>query len=318
MRNIKSIVGIILALILAFSITGCSTASRSTDEILSDLENAGFKTNVSKIFDALSEITNNNDYEMSCFITNNAEFENTNIYECSVVCANSDFEITYDLKVTYVKNDGWDFSGYEIADANSKIKSKIPEERILYDISAQFAKDGKTANIIDGSILQTLDDGGIGCNVTADGELVNGILTEKCIINVSYSFLDSASYSSFFDSAVYSSLDKWKIYVTYTCDSYEWDVQALAGKKWVDSYEWSKGDFIYIESVNETDSTMMVGYKKGFYISTTGSREERGKPIECRYKLEEGCIKIMTGDLTLEIEPDMGILMSGYTTYPEN
>ncbi len=302
MRNIKLVLRVVLALVFAVSITGCSNAKNNADEILSDLENAGFKTNVSKIFDALSELSGNSNYDMTCTIMNNAEFDTTNIYQCNVVCSNSDFEISYDLKVTYVKNDGWNFSGYEIVKTSSKIKSEIPEERIIDDISTQFAKGGKTVNIVDGSVSQTLSNGSIGCKATATGEVAKGILTEKCEIFISYSFSD-----------------KWDVYATYSRNSYEWNVQALAGKKWVDSHPRSEGDFIYIESVDESNSTMMVGYRKGLFSSTIdGLLEEHGKPIKCRYELEEDCIKIMTGDFTLEISPEMGTLMSGYITYPEN
>ena len=39
MRNIKLVLRVVLALVFAVSITGCSNAKNNADEILSDLEN---------------------------------------------------------------------------------------------------------------------------------------------------------------------------------------------------------------------------------------------------------------------------------------
>ncbi len=287
---------ILAAFLLSFS--GCFKANKNSSEILSDLEMAGFKAEVTKTFDNLSKLTGTSDYDTSCTIINKAEFDKRNIYDLNVICENSDFKISYDLKATYVKNDGWDFSDYDVVKTSSKMKSEISEERILNDISEHFAQYGKTVNIVDESVLQELNDHNIGCKVTADGDIVRGILTVKSTINISYSFYD-----------------KWNIYLTYTPDSYEWDLQSLAGKKWIESREgYHKGDFIYIESIDETTSTMMFGYRDGFFASTVD-----GQPIKCNYELKEDCIKIMDDHLTWKIDPEMGTSsISGFTIYPEN
>ena len=302
MKKLKYILSICIAVILTVSIIGCSSINKRTSEIISDLEVAGFKETVDKTFATLSELTGNYDYDMSCKIINNAEFKTTNIYECNINCSNSDFEVSYDLKVTYIKNNGWQFSGYEIANISTKTNLEISNDRIIGDIQSHFAQYNKTVEIDESSISKEADESGIGYEVSASGIVTEGILSKDCSIRVSYIYTD-----------------EWNVYVNYTMSSYDWNIQALAGKKWLDTHKSKSGDFIYIESVDETNSTMMVGYRKGLFSSTIdGPYEEHGKPISCSYTYDEECLKIATGDFTLKIYPDMNTLMSGYKTYPSN
>lgn len=303
-KSIKSIIGIFIITSVLIVISGCSKASKSQDEILLDLENAGFKVKVSQIFDTLSEMTNNNEFDMSCTIIGNELIEKTNTYECNVLCSNSEFELSFDVTVVYTKDRDWEFSKYEISNTITKMHAQIPEERILSDIQQYFVKFNENVDVDKTTISQKIDDTGIGCKVSAIGTVSQGILSKQCNIQVSYFFADIAN--------------KWNVYVECDINSFNWDVQALAGKKWVDTYKWSKGDFIYVESVDETNSTMNIGYRKGLYSSTIdGPYEEHGKPIKCTYTFDKECIKVFDEGVTLEFYPDMHTIMSGYEIYPD-
>lgn len=301
-KTVKILCGTLLVFVLVLSATGCAIGSKNANEVLADIEKAGFQTKVSQTFNALSEINQNSSCDISCTITNCSKFKTTNIYECEVVCSNTDFEVTYDINATYIKDSGWNFSGYEVLNTSSKMKNEISKERICSDIQQYFLQYYDNVTLTESSILQKVNDSGIGSEVTATGTIVKGILGKEFSAKVSYIFTD-----------------KWNVIVNYTVSSYDWNVQALSGKKWIDTYKHSKEDFIYIESVDKENSTMMVGYRKGLYSSTTdGPYENHGKPIQCSYTTDEECIKIATGDFTLKIDPDMCILMSGYKTYPSN
>lgn len=301
MKTVKMFCGTLLVLAMALFVTACSVTSRTADDILSDIETAGFKTEVSQTFDALSEINQNSSCDISCTITECSKFKTTNIYECEVICSNEDFEITYDIETTYIKNDGWNLSQYEIVNTSSKMKKEISNDRISSDIIQYFTQYYDNVTLNESSISQEIKESGIGSEVTATGTIVKGILEKEFSAKVNYIFTD-----------------KWCVNVNYTVSSYTWNVQALSGKKWLDTYKWSEGDFIYIESVDDANSTMMVGYR-GLYSSTIdGPYEEHGKPIQCKYTQSEKCIKIIDGPVTFEINPDMSILMSGYKTYPSN
>ena len=169
MKKIKSILSVLMVVTLIVFVVGCSGTNKSSSEIISDLEAAGFKASVDKSFAGLSELTGNNSYNMSCNIMNNAEFETTNIYECNIKCTNSDFEVSYDLKVTYIKNNGWQFSEYEVANITSKINTEIPDERIINDIETHFANT--TVEIDKSTISKKNNESGIGCEVSVTGTI---------------------------------------------------------------------------------------------------------------------------------------------------
>ena len=169
MCSVKYILIICIAVIFTASIIGCSGINKTPSEIISDLETAGFKSTVDKTFTTLSELTGNSGYDMSCNIVNNAEFETTNIYECNINCSNSDFEVSYVLKVTYIKNNGWQFSEYNVENISAKMNSEISDNRIVSDIQSYFAEHNETVEIDNSTISKETNESGVDCEVTASG-----------------------------------------------------------------------------------------------------------------------------------------------------
>lgn len=322
-KKIKSSLCVIIFLFIAFLITGCSKTNKNADEIRKDLENTDFSVMVSETFEGLTTLTKDKDYNIECIINEVIKDKDRRIYNCSVVCSNSDFKVEYDVKVVY-KSDDWDSPEYKINDKKVTMIGELPEDQITNDISTYFAhlaSNKKRAIIDEGSISQevTISDDSFSCNATATGKLVDGLITEECTFKIKYSYFTESKKLGY----EYSIEEGWQLpYVSYTRESSDWDIKALEGKKWVSSYDDS--NFVYIESVDETNSKMMIGFVVGLHVSTLpGPGVDRGAPAEYSYRIGKTnmgyeCIEIVDGFMEIEIFSDMGIILNGYTVYPTN
>lgn len=284
-------------------LSGCGMVYKNSSEILLDLtEKTNFSEKINKNFSVLSEYSDNDEYEISCDIINVADFKERDVYECNIKCYNSDFESSYIIRVTYTSSDEAEGPEYKIIQCSDTVISAIADDYIVSFIEQHFDQDNITVNVDKSTIVKEMDGDGSHLEVSASGTVTQGILTKECEFDVTCIFID-----------------EWNIYVDYETVSYDWDIKALEGKKWICTEGLDKGDFAYIESVDEENCTLMMGYSIGFYVSSFGGPvEEYGKPVECTYSCDEDCINISTDRFDLQIEPDMSTVMSGYPTYPSN
>jgi len=278
---------------ISIMLISCSKNKKDKDDILTDLEAAGFKNEIANTFKNLSDLTGQSSHDISLEISEVTETEDSNIYNCSVLCSSADYEITHELEVVYTKANELTYSEYRIINTDSLMKKKISDERITEDINEYFKNSSQTVEIDKKNIIQEMPEDDIRCEVTAQVMVNDGILSKNCTVNLTYAFSG-----------------KWNTYIEHTTDSHSWDISALAGKKWVDSSENGKGDFIFIESCDETSSSVNMSYKKGDKASST--------PALCEYTTDEKTLKIKSEDISVEIYPDMSILMSGNKVQPEN
>lgn len=284
------IASVITAVVLSFC--GCSGPTKNEDGILSDLSDAGFTNEITNTFNSLAELTGTPGYDMSLEILNTEETDTENIYEVSLCCHNTDFEITYTLSVMYTKSKELTYSGYSLTDTVSLMKKKLPKDKIIEDINSHFEELKQTVNTNTKNLEQEISTTELGCVTTVPATITEGILSKESTISVSYVFSG-----------------KWNTYIEYVTDGFSWDTDALKGKKWVDNSEASKEDYIHITDTNPEKEALTLCYKKGDKQVT--------EPTPFPYTTDGKTLKIKTNDFSFEISPDMSVIMSGSKVMPK-
>ncbi len=297
-----------MALFLLFLLTFTACGQIKTPDILTDIKECGFDLRQKEEFEVITKFTKNKNFDTTLTINEANEFEDKALYKCTVASSNSDFDISYHLDVTYTKQEQWTCSGYEVESVDIQVKNQISDEQIITDTKEYFNNNRGETVELDISTLEkkSMYTGNTGCHATVKGTVKKGILTKECIIDIDYSLNYHPDYFRY---------AKWSTDIDFTVDSFNWDVDKLSGKRWIGGDDGE--DFIYIQSINKSDATMMVGYRLGIRASTVdGPTEEDGKPVKVNYKCNKECIVILTEDGSREIYPDMSTIVSGYKTYP--
>lgn len=285
--------------LLICAVSGCANEINS-DKILSDLQSGEYATEMNKLFDGVSQLVGDDDYDMDLEVLDTKKIGKTMICNCKVKSYNSELVVTDMLRIKYIKNGSWELHKYSVTNTKKELKNELSEDIIINaiedEINAELVEMHiENANITIDNLNQELDEDSIAIKISATAKATSGILTR--IYDVT-----GKIYYTQYDEDVYSSDNKWDSYIDLKCSQPLWDLDSLVGKRW--TCEDNSDFFIYIESFDTQSQTIRAGYRVPFHASTIGSsKEEYGKVINMDYELEDNCI-VIVDDTKIRIYPD--------------
>ena len=126
--------------LLICAVSGCANEINSY-KILTDLHSGEYATEMNKLFDGVSQLVGDDDYDMDLEVLDTKKIGKTMICYCIVKSYNSELVVTDMLRIKYIKNGSWELRKYSVTNTKRELKNGLSEDVVINAIEEEITAE---------------------------------------------------------------------------------------------------------------------------------------------------------------------------------